>query len=719
MTRPAQAVSGNQRGQGGPLTGAAQPLALAILCALLFLTFLDNTIVSVALGDIQVRLHADVTDLQWVLSAYALTFASLMLPCGMIGDELGRKEVMLAGAAAFCAGSMLSAFAPNAGVLIAGRAVMGVGAAASEPGTLSMIRHLYPQSRARSQAIGIWAATSGVALAAGPLIGGLLVGLWHWRAIFWFNLVFGLAVLIIAALILPESADPTAARVDTAGALLGAGALAALVFAVINAESSGFGATPVIVLLCVSAVGTVAFVWRELRAEHPLLDLRFFRIPPFGTPIVAAFCTYFATFAIFFFTALYLDEVVGLSGFKLALVFLPMTALMIVSSLAAGRWTAAVGPRWSITGGSLLFAAGLFLTNSFISPHPAYGPLIVALALAGIGIGTVMVPITSTVLTTVPSERSGMAASATNTSREMGAVIGTAVLGALVYGQLKASLTVRLVQLGVPPAFRGLILNAIETGQVPRNTAQYQYGKIVQEVIGAAYQSFHDGLQAALYLGGSLALLAGLLAFITLRPRAASAQSRDLRLWLGRSSPGLTSHVFISAEVRLDTGFNAAQARLANLARRGLLRRASHDAYHDLGTGVARVGPLGTAPGLSRLVAVRFSDMTVREDSATVAIRWETTGAGGGLFPALDADIKLTPAGDDATMLAVSGVYRAPFGSLGAGLDRVILRRIAQATIRAFADQIGAAIAHPGASSAEERVQLLPEPWPWPEPDTP
>src|ERR1035441_6239692 len=164
--------------------------------AVLFLTFLDNTIVSVALGSVQGELHAGVTALQWVVSAYALTFAGAMLAFGMVSDEFGRKKVMLAGAGIFCAGSVLSALAPNIGLLIAGRAVMGLGAAASEPGTLSMLRHLYTDERRRTRALGVWAAVSGLALALGPVIGGALVGVWNWRAIFWFNLFFGLAALV-------------------------------------------------------------------------------------------------------------------------------------------------------------------------------------------------------------------------------------------------------------------------------------------------------------------------------------------------------------------------------------------------------------------------------------------------------------------------------------------------------------------------------------------
>jgi EmrB/QacA subfamily drug resistance transporter len=523
LASQAEEISG---GQGGAVRGSGQALALTALCTLLFLTFLDNTVVSVALGDLQVSLKAGVTDLQWVVGAYALTFASVMLACGMIGDEFGRKKVMLAGAGVFCAGSVLCALAPSAGVLIAGRAVMGLGAAASEPGTLSMLRQLYPDTRARSRAIGVWAATSGFALAAGPVVGGVLVGLWSWRGIFWFNLAFGLAALIVAAIVLPESANSDAGRVDIPGTLLGAAALATLVFAIIDSESAGFGSAVVIVLLCASAVLFAAFAWWERRTPRPLLDLRFLRNPEFTVPNVTAFCVYFATFAIFFFTALYLVEVVGASGYRLAAVFAPMTAVMIAASILAGRWTARVGPRWSIAIGCLLFGGGLFGADSFLSPRPSYGPLIVALALAGIGIGTTVVPITSAVLSAVPPERSGMAASASNTSREIGAVTGVAILGSLVYSRLQASLHAQMTHLGIPVPFQSLVANALETGQIPKNTAQYAgFGKLVQEVIGAAYGAFHDGLQAALYLSGALVLAAGLLTVITLRSHQIDAGS--------------------------------------------------------------------------------------------------------------------------------------------------------------------------------------------------
>jgi EmrB/QacA subfamily drug resistance transporter len=499
-----------------------RPLALAVLCTLLFLTFLDNTVVSVALGSVQTDLHAGVPALQWVVGAYALTFASVMLACGMIGDELGRKIVMLSGAGVFCAGSVICAVAPNPAVLIAGRAVMGLGAAASEPGTLSMLRHLYTDQRSRDRAIGVWAAVSGLALALGPVIGGALVGLWSWRGIFWFNLAFGLAALVLAAIVLPESADPDAQRVDTAGALLIAAVLAAMVFAIIDAESAGFAAPEVIALFCVSAVGAAAFAWWEARAPHPLIDLRFLRVARFTTANIVAFCTYFATFAIFFFTALYLYEVVGLSGYRIALVFLPMTVLMILASLVTGRWLNALGLRWAIFGGCVLFAAGLALSDLNLSPHPHYGPLLVALALTGIGIGATVVPITSSALSAVPPERSGMAASATNTSREIGAVTGVAVLGALVNGQLGTSITHQLRALGLPQSIQAVVIQGVETGQVPSSgqtsgVGPAGQGALVQQVIDAAYTAFHDGLRDALFLSAGLVLAAGLLAVVTLR----------------------------------------------------------------------------------------------------------------------------------------------------------------------------------------------------------
>ena len=328
--------------------------ALATLLFVLFLTFLDNTIVTVVLANVQSELHASVSQLQWVVNGYALTFAGLMLSFGTIGDLFGRKKVMLTGVAVFCAGSVIAAVAPTTDILIAGRVVMGIGAAASEPGTLSMIRHLYPGRDERARSLGIWAAVSSLGLALGPLIGGLLVFGWSWRAIFWFNVFFGVLAFTSAAIVLPESSDPVRARFDIAGFLLGALALGSLTFAIILGETAGYRTWWIDLLFFFSLAAAIAFVLAELRAANPVLNVRYFKRAAFASSNIIAFTVYFGTFAIFFMVALYLQVVGSKSPLGLALNFVPLAVGMVAASLFTGRWVAAWGPRIPMATGCLL-----------------------------------------------------------------------------------------------------------------------------------------------------------------------------------------------------------------------------------------------------------------------------------------------------------------------------------------------------------------------------
>jgi EmrB/QacA subfamily drug resistance transporter len=378
-------------------------LAMAVLMSILFLTFLDNTVISATLSDIQSGLHAGVTQLQWVVSGYALTFASLMLICGTLGDLFGRKRLMLIGVTIFCAGSVVAAVATSTTLLIIGRVVMGVGAAASEPGTLSMIRHLYPERKPRARALGTWAAVSGLALALGPVIGGGLVGFWSWRAVFWFNLAFGAVALVAAAIVLPERADPVKARLDWGGFFLGAAALATATFATIMGETAGYITGWILLLYGLSVMTVIAFILVELRVQNPMLDVRFFKRPPFAGSTVVAFSTYFGIFSIFFFVALYLEVVGNASPYALALDFIPMTVGMVLASLLTGRWVALVGNRTPMTVGCVVAAAGIILTDVVISPNSAISSVGWTLAVAGIGFGMAIVPVTSSALSSVPA----------------------------------------------------------------------------------------------------------------------------------------------------------------------------------------------------------------------------------------------------------------------------------------------------------------------------
>lgn len=501
--------------------------ALATLCAVLFLTFLDTTIVSVALADIQNDLHPGVVTLQWVVNGYALVFAALMLTGGTLGDLFGRKRVLLAGIAVFCAGSVLAALAPDAGTLVAGRAVMGVGAAASEPGTLSLLRHVYPDGRSRDRALGVWAAVSGLALAAGPVLGGAIVGVSGWREVFWFNLAFGAVAFAAAAITLPESADRAGRRVDTAGLALSAATLATVTFAIISGEDSGYTTWWIDLLFALAAAGAVAFVLVERRVASPAVDLTCFRHPAFAVANWTAGAVYFGVFALFFFVALYLQLVANASAYRTAAAFAPMAAGMVAASLLTGRWVAASGPRAPMTAGCLLGAAGVLLTDAALSPAPRLVTVAAAMAVAGIGFGTAIVPVTSTALEVVPAERSGMAASITNTSREVGAVLAVAVLGAIVDAQLTGNLVAKLDRIGIPRQFDQLVIHAVTHGTVPQNPAtaasqagvDQSYAGIVAQVIRAAEQAFGDGVNVALLLSGALLLGAAALVLLTLRPQ--------------------------------------------------------------------------------------------------------------------------------------------------------------------------------------------------------
>jgi EmrB/QacA subfamily drug resistance transporter len=508
-----------REGLGSP----AQAVALATLCVVLFLTFLDNTIVSVGLANVQSDLHASVTSLQWVVNGYALTFAAFMLAAGSLGDLLGRKKIMLAGVGVFCAGSVLAALSPNVDFLIAGRVVMGIGAAASEPGTLSIIRHVYPDRKTRAGALGVWAAVSGLALALGPVIGGVLVGVSSWREIFWFNLFVGAIAFAMALAFVPETADPEGRRIDLPGIVLGALMLASAAFAVIQGELSGYGTWWIILLFVVAGVTAVIFVAVERKTRSPMLQLSLFARPPMAGSNFVAFAAYFGTFSIFFFTALYLQVVANASPYQTAVDFLPMAAGLIISSLLTGPWVARVGPRIPMTVGCLLAGAGVLATGAVLGPHISFGTLGWVLPIAGIGFGIALVPITSTPLTVVPPERSGMAASATNTSRELGAVFGVAILGSIVNGKLTGGLAARLKAIGIPPSFQSLVLHAVTGGGLGGGSASKAeqsknaaIAKIATKVVNAAYNAFGSGLHVSLEISGGLLVAGAAVAALTI-----------------------------------------------------------------------------------------------------------------------------------------------------------------------------------------------------------
>jgi EmrB/QacA subfamily drug resistance transporter len=515
-TARASRLTDRQPGSGSRTT------ALCTVLAVLFLTFLDTTIVSVALGSIQNDLGAGVIPLQWVLNAYSLVFASLMLVAGSLGDRLGRKWVMAAGIVVFCGGSVMCAVAPTVGWVIGGRAVMGVGAAASEPGTLSVIRQLYPDRSQRARALGAWSATSGLSLALGPVIGALLVNLDDWRAVFWFNLGLGAVLLVALVLFIPDSSDPQPGRVDGGGFLLGAVALASLIYAGISGEQYGYGTWWIVALFVLSGLSGIAFVLVEHRVVSPMLDLRYLKDAAVSNALFAAVAIYFGVFSIFFLTALYLDVLVGYSGGRLAGVFAPMALAIVAGSVGAGFWVGLVGPRGPLITGSVLSAAGILAARHYLDAHPPFTPVAISLAVAGLGFGVAVVPLTSAVLGHVPAARSGMAASATNTARQVGSVIGVAALGAIVNSYLTSHLRSSL------GAGSGFIINLLETGGTQAAGQQQNLANppaLIKPIVDAAKSAFRDGLHVALLVSAALILLSAVITAIV--PRGALAPDTE------------------------------------------------------------------------------------------------------------------------------------------------------------------------------------------------
>lgn len=510
----------------------AREAALAAVCAILFLTFLDNTIVSVALADIQTSLGTSVTGLQWIVDGYMLTFAALMLTGGTLGDLFGRKKVMLSGVALFCAGSIVAAVAPGTSVLIAGRIVMGVGAAASEPGTLSLIRHIYPERKERARALGVWAAVSGLALALGPVLGGVLADGVGWRSIFWFGLGFGAVAFALAAVTLTESSDPEGRTLDVPGLVCGAAAIMAATFAVIEGENNGYGTWWIDGLFVLAVVLTIAFVMVERRAPDPVLKLEFLRNPTFAAANVVAFATNLSVFSVFFFTALYLQLITDFSGYQIALVFTSLAVTMIVAGLLAGNWTARVGPRVPMVIGCLLAGAGLLLVDRQLTATTSVAALAWPLAIAGVGFGIALVTMTASVLGLVPPEQSGMAASTVNTSRELGGVFGVAVLGAVVNAQLTSGLDEKLIRLHIPLLYRQVVIQFVTTGGNVTNAENSPgvkgHTRLIARVLLAAEGSAGHGVHLALEIAAGVVLAAAVVAAVAARHRVSAVDGEEL-----------------------------------------------------------------------------------------------------------------------------------------------------------------------------------------------
>ncbi len=405
----------------------------------LFMIMLDNTVVNVALPSIQSDLGIGLSELEWIVTAYALTFAAFMLTGGKLADLLGRRLIFIAGLTIFTGASLACGLASSAGVLIGARIVQGVGAALMNPATLSIISATFPP-RQRGTAIGIWAGISAMALAIGPLVGGVLTEQINWSWIFFVNVPVGIAGIVVARLAIDESRDTShEQRLDFPGLLTSALGLFALTYALIEANTYGWTSGRILGLFALAAVSLLAFVALELRQRLPMLDLGLFRNPTFAGANSIALLVALAMFGVFFFVSLYMQQILGYSATKAGASFLPMTLLIILIAPLAGRLSDRVGSRWLLAGGMSLVGVSL-LVFSRLGVDSTWWAIFPGLVVGGMGMALTMTPMTAAVMSSVPVDKAGVGSAVLNSFRQVGGSLGIAVMGAIMASQIQSSL---------------------------------------------------------------------------------------------------------------------------------------------------------------------------------------------------------------------------------------------------------------------------------------
>jgi EmrB/QacA subfamily drug resistance transporter len=441
----------------------------------LFMIMLDNTVVNVALPSIQRDLKVSVSSLEWVVNAYFLTFAVLMLSGGKLADLVGRRRIFILGLVVFTLSSLACGLATNGETLIAARAVQGVGAALMSPATLSIIAATFPP-RQRGMAMGIWVGVSAVALALGPITGGLLAEHADWSWIFFINVPIGALAILAARIVIKETKDTSLEqRLDLPGLASSGAGLLALTYALIEANAKGWTSPEILSLFGVAVVGFAAFIALERRQRAPMLDLSLFRNPTFTGANLTMLLVALSMFGVFFFVSLFVQNILGYSPVEAGASFLPMTLCIIFFAPVAGKLSDRIGSRLLMSGGMVLVAVSLVLF-SLLDETSSFWNLFPALLVGGAGMAMAMTPTTSAAMSSVPVDKAGVGSGVLNSSRQVGGSLGIAIMGAILGSYIHVGPT--------SPAFPG---------------------------------QFVDGFQAALHVAAGIAFAAAVVAYTLVR----------------------------------------------------------------------------------------------------------------------------------------------------------------------------------------------------------
>ena len=457
-------------------------MTLASVSFGLFMIMLDNTVVNVALPSIQRDLDADLSELEWIVTGYALTFASLMLVGGKVADAYGRRLVFVIGIVVFTFASLMCGLADSSEMLIGARVLQGAGAALMNPATLSIIAATFPP-RERGTAIGIWAGTSALALAIGPLVGGLITEHIDWSWIFFVNVPVGALAIVASLLFIDESRDETHERLDLPGLITSALGLFALTYGLIEANTYGWGSARILGTFVLAAVSLVAFIALEKRQRAPMLPLELFRNRTYTGANLVMLLVALAMFGVFFFVSLYMQNILGYSAVQTGAAFLPMTVLIILVAPIAGKTSDRLGSRGLITGGMTLLAVQLLLFSQ-LSADASFWNLLPALLIGGVGMALTMTPSAAAATRSLPVDKAGVGSAVLNSARQVGGTMGVAIMGAIV---------------------------AAEVGDVPTPDA------------------FMRGFERALLVAAAIAIVGAIVAYVLIRPHEEVSRRAEQR----------------------------------------------------------------------------------------------------------------------------------------------------------------------------------------------
>jgi EmrB/QacA subfamily drug resistance transporter len=492
-----------------PQVHARRWFTLGTLCISLLIIVMDNTILNVAIPKLIDELGATNSQVQWIVDGYTLVFAGLLLTAGSLGDRFGRKLALRTGIFIFAIGSILSALSGTPNQLIAARCLMGVGGALIMPSTLSILTNVFRDPRERGRAIAVWAGFSGLGVAIGPVIGGILLAHFSWGSVFWVNVPIAVIAITLGIFFVPESKDPSAPRLDPIGAGLSIVGLGALLFAIIEGPSNGWGSAMVLAAFAIGIVGLVGFILWELHTDHPMLDMSFFKNPRFTAANLAITLTFLAMFGSMFLMTQYWQFVHGYTPLEAGVRLIPFAMTMMITAPLSARIVEKVGTKYVVSGGLAIVTLALVLL-SFIEPHTSYPVVLGFMCLMAMGMGLTMAPATESVMGSLPREKAGVGSAVNDTTRQMGGALGVAIIGTIVASVYSSGVSSIASSFGLTPEQTDVAKGSL--GGALAKVAP-QLGDRADDFVESVNTEFVNGLSSGLRLGAVIVFVAAIVAF--------------------------------------------------------------------------------------------------------------------------------------------------------------------------------------------------------------